>query len=116
MNKLLRTENNGMYDTYYYACCECGKEVSRFQRMTKRNVICKECTKKREREKAIARNDAKIKEAYDKGYADAIERFRLLTDGELFHIKDNQFVKKASMLVDDVYERMKEERGINERL
>lgn len=52
-------------------------------------------------------HDKVAEEQYDKGYADAIDRFRLLIDGELFHIKDNQLVKKASMLVDDVYERMR---------
>lgn len=75
MAKYIRVETSATgRKRYIYACEKCGSEVWRYTRSNKR-IICGNCRKSEERENQKQRQEAKIKEAHDKGYADAIDEW-----------------------------------------
>lgn len=66
-----KTQNGS--SCYIYACETCGCETMRFRRAGRGRVICGVCKRKEEKAYTKAKWDAKLQEAYDKGYADAID-------------------------------------------
>lgn len=107
MSELIRefkTQNGS--SCYIYACETCGCETMRFRRVGRGRVICGVCKRKEEKAYTKAKWDAKLQEAYDKGYADAIDDAL----SKLYEVTPQTYDEKLDMVFVNALKQLKEQK------
>lgn len=67
--------------TTVYKCDICGKPTKRLHAMTNRRILCGSCSREVEKQRIENRENAKIKDAFDRGEQFIIDKLKVLLNG-----------------------------------